>query len=144
MTLTKLLASDRIKKHKTSADEISNLLKVVERFVKDAKIEALSDYIRYDTAYKAAWLLSRIALFCSGYETKGEDHHAAVFDAMPYIMGKEYEKTAIYFDSCRRYYTGVVFNVSSTEVSELIKEAEAFETEIKNWIEVNYPQYLHK
>ena len=148
MTLTKLLAAERIKKRKTSADEISNLLKVVERDIKDAKIEALSDDRRYATAYNAALQLGKIVLLCSGYDTKGAGHHAAVFDALPDILGKEHGKTAIYFDSCRAKrnevdYTGV-FNVSSTEVTELIKEAEAFETEIKRWLEDSYPQYAHK
>ena len=148
MTLTKLLAADRLRKRKTSADEILSLLEVVERDIKDAKIEALSDYRRYATAYNAALQLGRIMLLCAGYDTKGDGHHAAVFDAMPDILGKEYEKTALYFDSCRSKrnevdYTGV-FNVSSTEVNELIKEAEDFEIKIKNWITVNYPQFINE
>ncbi|MCL1971811.1 MAG: hypothetical protein FWG57_02330 [Endomicrobia bacterium] len=146
MTLAKLLAANRLKKHKTSADEISNLLKVAERDIKDAKIEALSDDRRYATAYNAVLQAGKIALLCSGYDTKGAGHHAAVFDAITDILGKKYEKTAIYFDSCRAKrnevdYTGV-FNVSSTEVAELIKEAETFKAEVKKWIEDNYPQYV--
>jgi len=43
MNLKQLLNQGRLRRHKTSKEEISNLLRVIKRDIKDAKVQGLSN-----------------------------------------------------------------------------------------------------
>jgi thymidylate synthase ThyX len=53
MNLRELLNQGRLRLHKTSKEEISNLLKLVRRDIEDAKVEGLSSDRKFATAYNA-------------------------------------------------------------------------------------------
>jgi uncharacterized protein (UPF0332 family) len=141
-----LLEQNNITRHKTSKQEISNLLELVDRDIADSKITQLSDDRRFATVYNAALQLGTILLYCEGYKTRGMGHHYTVFQAMKHILGKEYHSLADYFDSCRAKrnmadYTGAG-NVSNAEVEELIKEVELFRDAAMSWVKKNHPILL--
>ncbi|MBU4283863.1 MAG: hypothetical protein KJ968_02040 [Nanoarchaeota archaeon] len=130
MNLKDLLNQGRLRQHKTSKKEIENLLALVRRDIKDAKVEGLSSDRRFACAYNAVLQLATILLYCKGYESEGVGHHFIVFQAMKIIMGNNYYTLADYFDSCRSKrnitdydYAGVI---SDSEAQELIEEAEIF------------------
>ncbi len=50
MSLEDLYKQDRLKKHKTSSREIKDLLQVIDRDLKDAKIKSLSADRRFAIA----------------------------------------------------------------------------------------------
>ena len=54
MNLKNLLNQGRLKRHKTSKEEISNLLELIDRDIKDAKISSLSADRKKDTG-QGAW-----------------------------------------------------------------------------------------
>jgi uncharacterized protein (UPF0332 family) len=146
MSLKHLLSQNKLIKHKTSAKEISNLLRLVRRDLKDAHLKELSADRRFTTAYNGVLQLATIVLYCKGYKTKGAGAHFTVFQAMKGIMGPEFYQLADYFDSCRVKrniadydYAGIA---SESEVKELVKEAESFLQEILIWLEKNYPELL--
>lgn len=146
MNLRPLLNQDRLRNHKTSKEEISNLLKLVKRDIKDAKVEGLSFDRKFATAYNAVLQLATILLCCKGYKPKGIGHHFTVFEAMREIMGKDYYELADYFDSCRvkrniTDYTSAG-EISEAEVEELIREAEKFLKVVLKWLKTNYPKLL--
>ena len=66
MTLQQWVDSDWLKPHTTSAQEIANLLAIVDRDLKDAAEEISVDW-RFNIAYNAVLNLCRIALYASGY-----------------------------------------------------------------------------
>ena len=101
MNLRQLLNQDKLRRHKTSREEISNLLRLIKRDIKDAKVKGLSYDRKFATAYNAVLQLSIIPLHCKGYKPKGVGHHFTVFQTMKEIMGKNYYDLANYFDSCR-------------------------------------------
>jgi len=142
MSLKDLLNQGRLRQHKTSKKEIENLLALVKRDIKDAKIEGLSSDRRFACAYNAVLQLATILLYCKGYKPEGTGHHFTVFQVMKIIMGNNYYTLADYFDSCRSKrnitdydYVGAI---SDSEVEELIEEAESFLGIILNWIKKNY------
>lgn len=146
MNLKELLNQGRLKLHKTSKEEISNLIKLIKRDIKDAKIKELSLDRRFATAYNAVLQSATILLYCCGYKPYGVGHHWVVFEAMKEILGKEYEDLGDYFDSCRAKrnlidYTSTM-SVSEKETEELINEAEKFLEVVVSWVKTNYPKLL--
>jgi uncharacterized protein (UPF0332 family) len=148
MNLKNLLNQGRLKRHKTSKEEISNLLELIDRDIKDAKISGLSADRKFACAYNAALQLATIILYCQGYRSGGAGHHFTVFQAMKGIMGSSIYKLIDYFDSCRakRNMTDYDYagGISDLEARELIKEAEGFLEITLDWLKANYPNLLGK
>lgn len=148
MSLKRLYSQDRLSRHKTSKKEISNLLQLVKRDIKDARVKGLSNDRKFATAYNAVLQLGIILLYCNGYRTKGAGSHFTVFQAMKDILGKDYSEISDYFDSCRSKrnitdydYAGAV---SKKETDELIKEAEQFQKFLLKYLQDNFPHLLTK
>jgi uncharacterized protein (UPF0332 family) len=142
MNLRDLLSQGKLRAHKTSKKEIKNLLAIVRRDIKDAKVEDLSSDRRFACAYNAVLQLATILLYCNGYKPQGTGHHFTVFQTMKIIMENQYYALADYFDSCRskRNITDYDFagTISDSEVSELIEEAESFSEVVLDWLKRNY------
>ena len=146
MNLKQLLNQGRLRPHKKSKEEISNLLRVIKRDIKDAKVEGLSSDRKFATAYNAVLQLAIILLYCRGYKPKGVGRHFTVFQAIREIMGKGYYELVDYFDSCRakRNITDYDYSggISDLEAKELIKEADDFLEVTLNWLKKNHPNLL--
>jgi uncharacterized protein (UPF0332 family) len=143
MSLKALLNQGKLRQHKTSKEEIKNLLALVSRDINDAKIDGLSSDRKFACAYNAVLQLATILLHCKGYESRGEEHRFTVIQAMKEIMGSDYYKLADYFDSCRakRNITDYDYagGISEREAQELIKETEEFLEVTLSWLKKNYP-----
>jgi len=146
VSLKQLLNQGRLIKHKTSKKEITNLIEIARRDIKDAQLKDLSLDRRFACAYNAILQLATILLYCKGYRPKGIGHHATVFEAMKEILGRNYYELADYFDSCRakRNITDYDYagGISEKETEELIKEAESFLKTIIRWIKMNYLDFI--
>ena len=77
MSLKKWISEGRLQQHSTNNNEIQSLFKLVERDLKDAKIELLSTDRRFATAYNAALQLATIVLHAARYRVKSSvgGHH---------------------------------------------------------------------
>lgn len=148
MLFKRLLDEGKLKPHRTSATEIADLLKIVERDINDTKLERLSPDRRFAIAYNAALQLATILLHCKGYRAVGAGHHFTVFQAMKQILGKEYDELADYFDSCRSKRNITDYDrageISETEVKELIDETLKFKAFVIDWVKKNYPVFWSK
>lgn len=146
MSLEDLYNQGRLKKHKTSAKEIKDLLQVIDRDLKDAEIKGLSADRRFAIAYNAALQLATITLYCRGYRPFGLGHHFTVFQAMKESMGDDYADLADYFDACRVKRNVTDYDraggISEVEADELLKEASQFREIIVNWLKSYYPRFL--
>jgi len=101
VSLKDLLNQGSIKLHKTSREEIKNLLELIRRDIKDATVKTISTDRRFATAYNAALQSATVVIYCKGYMPTGWGHHYTVFKALKLIMGENYYDIADYFDSCR-------------------------------------------
>lgn len=101
MSLANWLKEGRLKGHKTSAREVAELLKLVDRDLADSAIKEISADRRFATAYNAVLQLATIALHAAGYRTAKTGHHWTTMKAMPEVMGPEFRGRADYFNTCR-------------------------------------------
>jgi len=142
------LHEGRLQRHNTSAQEVADLLKVVERDLADAAIKEISADRRFATAYNAALQLATVVLYASGYRTGKSGHHWVTLKVLPEVMGLEAQGRADYFNSCRstRHVTdydraGVV---SDATADEILGEAKAFKNEVISWLKTNHPDLLRR
>jgi hypothetical protein len=96
-----LLASNRVRKHRTSKAELDSLRAVVERDLQDAAVPGLSADRCFDTAYNAALQLAKMAIASAGYRVTGLGAHQTAFEAVELAMGHSIAQYAAYFETCR-------------------------------------------
>lgn len=146
MSLKELLADGRIRAHKTSARELADFLRVVERDLADAAIPQLSTDRRFATAYNAALQLATIALHASGYRAAGAGHHWATFHVLPEIMGPQAQARADYLDNCRSKRNVTDYDrageISERDAEEILAEARTFRKELLAWLAKNHPHLV--
>ena len=148
MSLEELLADGRIRAHKTSAGEIADLLRIVDRDLADAAIPQLSTDRRFATAYNAALQLATIALHAAGYRATGGGHHWATFHVLPEIMGTQAQARADYFNNCRSKRNITDYDrageISERDAEEILAEVHTFREELLAWLGKNHPALLSK
>jgi hypothetical protein len=146
MNLHSLLAERRLRPHKTTKQEIENLLGVAERDLIDAAVPGLSTDRSFLIAYEAALALATIPLYCAGYETYGKGHHWLTFRLLPEVMGEEVVELAAYFDQCRAKRNVGTYDrggqISESEVNELLREADGFKGMVEDWLTRKRPDFL--
>ena len=143
-SLDKFLGEGRLREHQSSPQEIEDLLRVVDRDLADARIEALSADRRFATACNASLQLATIALRDSGYRTSGMGHHWVTFQALPLVMGTTEQERADYFDACRRKRNiadnDAAGEIADSEADELYAEALEFRTSVLAWLDLKRRQ----
>lgn len=144
--LERLLAEGKLRPHTTSAREVSELLRIVERDITDARLAGLSTDRKFAVSYNAVLQLATIVLNCTGYRTVGISHHFTTFEALKEIFGKDYHELIDYFDSCRSKRNLTDYNrvgmISRTEVDELLKAALKFKEIVLGWIQKTHPRFF--
>lgn len=142
------LAARRLRELPTSASEIADLLRVVERDLGDARIEALSADRRFATAYNAALQLATIVLRAQGLQTRGVSHHHTTIILLPEFLGDDLVDTSNYLDACRAKRNTVEYDgagiATDDEVRELIRETEQLESVVVDWLEREHPGLIKK
>jgi hypothetical protein len=136
-----------VQRHATSRQEIENLRELINRDLKDAGIEGLSNDRRFATAYNAVLQLSKMAIACAGYRVAvGVGHHQKTFEAVKIAIGTtSIEALADYFETCRRKRNNIDYDaaeiVTETEADEILKKAREFQILIEDWIAKHHPSY---
>ena len=97
MTWQDLLKNQRVKPHQTSHEELHDLRAVVERDLKDAKLDQLSADRRFATAYNAVLQLTKMVIACEGYRVTGIGHHQTTFEGLQLAMVKQVSTLVPYF-----------------------------------------------
>jgi len=130
-----------LRTHRPSKAEITNLLEIVERDLKDANAKGISDDWKFGIAYNAALKLCTILLHSSGYRTEKNLAHYRTLQALPLILGDQHKSNADYLDTCRKKRNETEYdlagNVSKDEVQELLDFCQELKTEVTAWLEKN-------
>jgi hypothetical protein len=106
-------------RHQTSANELRELLQVVERDLADSATEGLSADWRMNIAYNAALQAATVALAAAGYRAARESHHFRVIQSLRETIGTEAAVVAT-FDAFRKKR-----NVTGYERIGLVSDADA-------------------
>jgi len=145
MTLQSWANNGWLKNHKTSKQEITQLLEIVERDLKDAKQRKISSDWRFGIAYNAALKLCTILLYVEGYKPEKALAHYRTLQALPLILGQEKEDDADYLDSCRVKRNIVEYDyvggATDAEANELITFVKELKEEVIQWVKSKYSQF---
>ena len=136
-----------LKPHKTSKQEIQDLLKIIERDLNDCRIVSISPDWRFVIAYNAALQCCIIPLYCEGYmPARGQSTHYRIIQSITLTLGSDFKETVIYLNACRTKRnisdyesTGTI---SESEVGELIKNVEELFSDVKNWVRKHFSDYF--
>lgn len=132
MSLINWVNNGWLRPHKTSREEISNLLGIVNRDINDANQKDISADWRFGIAYNAALKLCTILVYAAGYRPEKLLAHYRTLQALPLILGKEKEDDADYLDTCRTKRNIVEYDyvgsITESDANELIK----FVLDLKN------------
>jgi hypothetical protein len=144
MSWKQLLQDDKIHRHTTGRQELTEIRRLVARDLADAAIPALSEDRRFAIAYNAAPQSAKMAIACAGYRIASvPGHHRLTFEGATLALGKSAKPLADYFDACSRKrnevdYTGATI-ATSTEADELLLHAKSFVDMVEQWIEFSHP-----
>lgn len=146
MSWKKLLQDNKVHRHTTSLQELSEIRRLVARDLADAAIPVLSEDRRFATAYNAALQTAKMAVACAGYRVASvPGHHRLTFEGAGLALGKPAEHLTDYFDACRRKrneidYTGATI-ATGTEANELLLHAKSFLDVVEGWITAHHPAW---
>lgn len=121
MSLTGWVNKGWLRPHKTSREEISDLLGVAARDIEDCQIRGLSNDWRLNIAYNAALQFATVALAASGYRATRNAHHYRVIQSLALTLKTE-KDLVIQLDAFRKKR-----NISDYERSGLVSDLEVTE-----------------
>ena len=146
MTLRQWSDNGWLKPHRSSRQEVGNLLAIVRRDLDDARQGGISDDWRFGIAYNAALKLCTIILFAEGYRPEKNLAHYRTFQALPYILGHKHSDDATYLDACRIKRNTVEYDyvggATGADADELIDFATAFEAEVLRWLKAKHTHLM--
>ena len=128
--------------HKSSKEEIANLLGIVERDLKDSKSKDVSNDWRFAIAYNAALQAATAALAAAGYRATRDSHHYRVIQSLSLTLGKD-SSLIRSFDAFRKKRNVSNYDigggVSDRELQEMATIAQTLHDEVEQWIRANHP-----
>ena len=128
--------------HRTSRNEIRDLLGIVARDLEDCRTEGLSPDWRLNIAYNAALQAATAALCASGYRAAREAHHFRVIESLALTIGAT-ANTVRQFDAFRKKRNIGGYDRAGTtsdqEAGEMIALAEAISRDVTAWLRKNHP-----
>ena len=145
MSLQDWLNNGWIIKHKTSPQEIADLLALAARDLTDCQASGLSTDWQMSIAYNAALQASTAALAASGYRAARVSHHYRVIQSLAHTVGAD-TKVIAQFDQFRKKRNIGGYEraglVSDQEAHEMLELAEKVRADGEKWIRDNHPELL--
>ena len=145
MSLKDWLSNGWLIEHKTSSQEIGDLLEVSERDIADCQVSGLSPDWRLSIAYNAALQTATAALAASGYRASRDSHHYRVIQSLAFTIGADAELIN-QFDSFRKKRNVGSYDraglISEQEAKEMLFLAEELLGIVEKWLRANCPELL--
>jgi hypothetical protein len=145
MSLQQWLENGWLRRHQTSKREIANLLKIIDRDLKDAE-GGISEDWRFGIAYNAALKLCTILLYGEGYRPEKNLQHYRTLQALPLILGKGRKADAEYLETCRSKRNIVEYDyvgaATDRDVIELIEFVRELKSSVTTWLKENHPELI--
>jgi len=146
MTLKNWQSNGWLKSHRTSAEEVGNLLDIVKRDIGDSQKEAISADWRFGIAYNAALKLCTVLLYAEGYRPEKTLAHYRTLQALPLILGDKRKSDAEYLDACRAKRNTVEYDyiggATEADADELLEFVQELEKEVRSWLKKYHPALL--
>jgi hypothetical protein len=142
MSLQDWANSGWLRWHKTSKQEVQQLMAIVDRDLKDARQKGVSADWRFGIAYNAALKLCTILLYVEGFRPEKTLAHYRTLQALPLILGSEKDDDADYLDTCRTKRNTVEYDyvggATNSDADELIAYVMKLKIEVLSWLKKNH------
>lgn len=133
-----------LRSHKSSREEVTKLMEIVERDLRDAGQKSISSDWSFGIAYNAALKLCTILLYSSGYRPEKNLAHYRTLQSLPLILGDSHKHNADYLDVCRKKRNETEYdlagNISVEEAQELLDFANQLKKEVETWLKKHSPK----
>jgi hypothetical protein len=143
MSLEKWEQYGWLKAEPSSSDEIRDLLGIVTRALRDSKVEAISDDLRFQAAFSAALTSANIALRASGYRTRVQTgHHQKIVESLELTLKSDpklIQKLKVFSKKRNATSYDAAGNISEQELEQAIKVAEELQHSVSAWLRQNHP-----
>jgi len=131
--------------HKTSPQEIKDLLAISDRDLANCQIGGLSPDWQLSIAYNAALQAATAALAACGFRASREAHHYRIIQSLTYTINAE-PLLILQLDQLRKKRNIADYEragaVSDSEAKEIIVLAKKLKEEVEKWIRANHPKLL--
>jgi hypothetical protein len=131
--------------HRTSPQEIAELLAVADRDLADCRAEGLSANWRLNIAYNAALQATTAALAAAGYRPGREAHHYRTIKSLAFTIRAD-AATVRTFDVFRKKRNVGTYErigtVSDHEAREMEALANRLRGQVETWLRKNHPELL--
>ena len=142
MTLRNWENSGWLLRHKTTPQEIRDLLRIADRDLSDCETKGLSSDWRFNIAYNAALQLSIAALAACGYRTSRQAHHYRSVQSLALTLGI----LAPWIDALDHFRKKRNMSdyeqadlISDQEVQEMIALAKDLKQKVLSWLRLKHP-----
>lgn len=132
-------------KHKTSKQEISDLLAVVDRDIRTAELPGLPADWRLSIAYNAALQSANAALAACGYRAEKSAQHFRIIQSLEHTVGMDASIVAK-IDAFRKKRNISSYDragvVSELEADGMARLAQQVRNTVEDWLRANRPELL--
>lgn len=147
MSLDDWLRNGWLIEQKPSPQEISDLLRIADRDLKDCLNAGLSSDWRLAIAYNAALQSATAALSAAGYRAPRDSHHYRVIQSLAHTIGADADLIA-QLDAFRkkRHISDYERSgaVSIQEAREMLALARRLRQSVGDWLKENHPELLRR
>lgn len=145
MSLTDWARNGWLVEHRTSPQEIADLLGVADRDLRDGAVKDLSEDWRLAITYNAALQCTTTALAACGYRATRDAHHYRVIRSLAHTIGSDADLVA-QLDAFRKKRNIGDYEraglVSETEVREILALAWTLRKQVEEWLRQNHSHLL--
>ena len=146
MGLQEWLQNGWLRSHRSSREEIRNLLSISDRDLKDCQARNISNDNRFTMAYNAALQAATAALAASGYRVeRGGQHHYRTLDSLELTI-KAAPHLISRLNVLRKKRSFNLYEmegaVSDSDLKEMIQVATDLRRNVEKWLRQNYSELL--
>lgn len=133
--------------HQSGANELRDLLGVLDRDLKDSAVDDISTDARLGMAYNAALKAGTIALAAAGYRASRDQPHYRVIQSLSLTIGASAAEIAT-LDAFRKKRNVSDYDragtTSEAEVAELRTLATKLRERVVAWVKTNHAELLKR
>jgi len=145
MSLQSWHSNGWLTEHKTSPQEIGDLLAIVDRDLQQSQTPGLGPDWRLNIAYNAALQSAVAALAAAGYRSRRANKHYRVIQSLTYTIGLEPDLILL-FDQFRKKRNLSDYEragqVSEQEADEMYELAKNIRAKVETWLKTHHANLL--
>jgi hypothetical protein len=144
MSLEKWVEYGWLRNEPTSREEIADLLGLVARALKDSRVDAISDDLRFQAAFSALLNAANAALRAKGFRTRVQTgHHQKLIESMEFTLKADarlIQKIRVFSKKRNATSYDAAGGVSEQELFQAIALAEQLEKQVIIWLAATHPE----